>query len=274
MKKRKRRVSAYAEHPNKKVSLNKNDARHKVIMALLILLGVLCFLYFCMLVTYVGPQSFFFVFPLIGIACILLAAVWHGHYKGKFVLPRKLIVAFWTMVSLGIVLFGVLFGMILHGQSVGPEENADYLIVLGAGLRGERPSVVLRNRINAAAEYLLENPGSKVVVSGGQGSDELISEAEAMRRGLVELGIEETRIFMEDQSTSTNENLTFSKAYISDEASVVIVTNKFHVYRACHLARECGYTSVSGLGAENVRWLNPTNYLRECMAVFKDVVLR
>ncbi len=140
--------------------------------------------------------------------------------------------------------------------------------------QGERPSLVLQNRIAAAAEYLLENQGSKVVVSGGQGPDEWISEAEAMRRALVQLGIDETRILMEDKSTSTHENLTFSKEYIPQGASVVIVTSKFHVYRACHLAKECGYESVSGLGADNVRWLNPTNYLRECMAVFKDVVLK
>lgn len=247
---------------------------HGLAMALLAIAGVLCFVYFGMLVTYVGPQSFFFVFPVIGIACFLLALIWHGHYKEKFTLPRKLIGVFWSFVSVAVVLFGVLFGMIVHGQSVGPQENADYLIVLGAGLRGERPSLVLRNRIEAAAKYLAENPGSKVVVSGGQGPDELISEAEAMRRALAGMGIEEGRILTEDQSTSTHENLTFSKAYIPDGASVVIVTSRFHVYRACHLARECGYTSVSGLGAKNVRWLNPTNYLRECMAVFKDVVLK
>ena len=251
----------------------KKNRLYLLFMAMLFLAGVLSFVYFGMLVTYVGPQTFFFVFPLIGIVCFLLAFVWRGHRKGKFVIPRGIVVAFWSVVSLGVVLFGVLFGMILHGQSVGPKEEADYLIVLGAGLRGERPSLVLRNRINAAAKYLMKNPGSKVVVSGGQGADEPISEAEAMRRGLVELGISESRIIMEDQSTSTNENLTFSKEYIPAEASVVIVTNKFHVYRACHLARECGYTSVSGLGADNVRWLNPTNYFRECMAVFKDVVL-
>lgn len=247
---------------------------HGLVMALLAIAGVLCFVYFGMLVTYVGPQSFFFVFPVIGIACFLLALIWHGHYKGKFTLPRKLIGVFWSFVSVAVVLFGVLFGMIVHGQSVGPQEKADYLIVLGAGLRGERPSLVLRNRIEAAAKYLAENPDSKVVVSGGQGPDELISEAEAMRRALAGMGIEEERIMMEDQSTSTHENLTLSKVYIPDGASVVIVTSRFHVYRACHLARESGYTSVSGLGAKNVRWLNPTNYLRECMAVLKDVVLK
>lgn len=247
---------------------------HNIVMALLGLAGALCLVYFGRLVTYVGPQSFFFVFPVIGIACFLLALIWHGHYKGKFTMPRKLVVAFWTLVSAIVLLFGILLGMIIYGQGVGPREKADYLIVLGAGLRGETPSLVLQNRIEAAGEYLRDNPETKAVVSGGQGPDELISEAEAMRRALVRIGIEEKRILMEDRSTSTNENLTFSKAYIPDGASVVIVTSKFHVYRACHLARRCGYTSVSGLGAENVRWLNPTNYLRECMAVFKDVVLK
>ena len=268
MKKWMRKSAEKAETPKNRKKICKSAMR-----GLLLLCGMLCFLYFGMLVTYVGPQSFFFVFLLMGPGCILLAVLWYAHEKGKITIPQKLIACFWTLVSLGVVLFGVLFGMILHGQSVGPKEDADYLIVLGAGLRGERMSLVLRNRVDAAAEYLSENPGSKVVVSGGQGPDEPIPEAEAMRRGLVDLGIEETRIIMEDASTSTNENLMFSKQLIPDGASVVIVTNKFHVFRACHLARECGYTSVSGLGADNVRWLNPTNYLRECMAVFKDVVL-
>lgn len=256
----------------KKFPISK-DMKHNMVMGLILILAVCCMLYFCMLVTFVGPQSFFFVFLLLGFGFVLLAVLWHGHYKGMFTIPRKLIVSFWTAVSLGVVLFGVLFGMILHGQSIGPEEDADYIVVLGAGLRGDRPSLVLVYRLRAAADYLAHNPDCKVVVSGGQGANEWISEAEAMRRELVDLGVEESRIFLEDQSTSTNENLTFSKQFIPDGASVVIVTNKFHVFRACHLARECGYDSVSGLGAENVWWLNPTNYLRECMAVFKDVVL-
>jgi len=256
------------------MSIRRNKKiRHRVMICLLLLAGVLCFVYFTMLVTYVGPQSFFFVFPMLGLGCFLLALLWHGHYKGRFTLPRRLIVVFWTLVGTGVMLFGIFFGMILYGQSVGPDEKADYVIVLGAGLRGERPSLVLQNRINAAAEYLHSNSDCKVIASGGQGADELISEAEAIRRGLESQGISTERILMEDKSTSTQENLTFSRAYIPDGSSVVVVTNRFHVYRACHIAHECGYTSVSGLGADNVRWLNPTNYLRECMAVFKDVVL-
>lgn len=253
--------------------LKNRKIRQLVMIWILLLAGILCFVYFMMLVTYVGPQTFFFVFPLLGVGCFFLALLWHGHNRGKIRLPRKLIIAFWALTATAAVLFSVLFGMILYGQSVGPEKNADYVVVLGAGLRGERPSLVLQNRINAAAEYLHSNPDCKVIASGGQGADELISEAEAIRRGLEAQGIAANRILMEGESTSTRENLTFSRAYIPDGSSVVIVTNRFHVYRACHIARECGYTSVSGLGADNVRWLNPTNYLRECMAVLKDVVL-
>lgn len=257
---------------SKRIRWDKETTSKRMIALLLVLAG-LCFGYFCLLLTYVGPMSFFFVFLFLSLGCLGLAGIWHLHLKGKILVPRKWMVCFWTTVSFGIVLFGVLFGMILHGQSAGPKEDADYLVVLGAGLRGDRPSLVLEYRIQAAAEYLLAHPESKVVVSGGQGANELISEAEAMRRGLVDLGVEESRIYLEDKSTSTNENLTFSMQFIPEGASVVIVTNKFHVFRACHLARECGYASVSGLGADNVWWLNPTNYLRECMAVFKDVVL-
>lgn len=253
--------------------MKKTEKISRIAIALLLVMAVLCFLYFCLLLTFVGPMSFFFMFLFLAFGCLVIAGIWYLHMKGKISLPRKLIVWFWTAVSLGIVLFGVLFGMILYGQSVGPKEDADYLVVLGAGLRGDRPSLVLMHRIRAAAGYLRDNPESKVVVSGGQGANEWISEAEAMRRELVDLGIDASRIYLEDKSTSTNENLTFSKQFIPEDASVVIVTNKFHVFRACHLAREIGYESVSGLGADNVWWLNPTNYFRECMAVFKDVVL-
>ncbi len=234
--------------------------------------GIFCLLYFVMLRIRVGAQTFFYIFPLMALGCFCLAFVMKQNRKGKWSIPRKWILAFRIVMGIGILTFAILLGMILHGQYVGPKKDADYLIVLGAGLRGDKPSIVLQNRIDAAAEYLKEYPGSRVVVSGGQGSDELISEAEAMRRGLVAKGIEEERIKMEEQSTSTRENLMFSDVLIPDDASVVIVTNKFHVFRACHLAKECGYTDVSGLGADNVVWLNLTNYIRECMAVLKDVV--
>ena len=253
--------------------MKKKRRKHNCKMFLLLLAGIFCLAYFVMLLRRVGAHTFFFVFPVIALGCFGLMFIADRHFKGKWKMPRKLILTFRILMGTGFLVFAVLLGVILRGQSIGPEENADYIVVLGAGLRGERPSLVLQNRINAAAEYLQENPNATAIVSGGQGPDELISEAEAMRRGLEAKGITVDRILLEDASTSTEENLTFSKKFIPEGASVVIVTSKFHVYRALHVAGECGYRKVSGLGADNVIWLNPANYLRECLAVVKDVVL-
>ena len=103
--------------------LKNRKIRQLVMIWILLLAGMLCFVYFMMLVTYVGPQTFFFVFPLLGVGCFLLALLWHGHNRGKIRLPRKLIIAFWALTGTGAVLLSVLFGMILYGQSVGPEKK-------------------------------------------------------------------------------------------------------------------------------------------------------
>ena len=207
----------------------------------------------------------------------LVGMIWgfsRPNKKGKKGWRRVVTVMLVVLVAAVGILAVTITGFMTVAAIRKPGEEPTTLVVLGAKINGEYPSLMLRQRLDAAVRYLNAHPDAPCVVSGGQGPDEWISEAEAMQRALVQLGIDEMRISPEDKSTSTHENLTFSKAYIPQGASVVIVTSKFHIYRACHLAKECGYESVSGLGADNVRWLNPTNYLRECMAVFKDVVLK
>ena len=105
-----------------------------------------------------------------------------------------------------------------------------------------------------ALDYLEENPSAKVVVSGGQGSGEDISEAAAMKGYLVEHGLEEERILLEDRSVNTAENIRFSMELIEAdwsgreaEPSLVIATNSFHVFRALRIAKKQGVTQVSGL---------------------------
>ena len=242
-------------------------------MIISIVAGGLCFCYFLLLMLRVGIQFFHFFFLGGAIGFFLLAWLIFLQKRGKIAIPKIWIRLFWSMAGIAMLCFCILLGQIIYGQSVGAKEDADYVIVLGAGLRGEKPSFVLQKRLNAAAGYLEENPASRVIVSGGRGKDEPVSEAEAMRRYLLQRGIEEDRIFMEDASENTVQNLNYSRRMIPDAASVVIVTNKFHVFRALHIARECGYRNVSGLGADNIVWLNPANYIRECFAVVKDVWL-
>ncbi|MFP3123333.1 YdcF family protein [Ectobacillus funiculus] len=145
--------------------------------------------------------------------------------------------------------------------------HADYLIVLGARVKGEAPSLSLRYRIDRAAQYLEDNPQTIAIVSGGKGNGENMSEAEVMKLELIEYGIPEHRILMEDKSTSTEENIAFSKTFIPAKAKKgLIVTNDYHVYRAVSVARKAGL-SVQGLAADTPKRALIQSYIREYVAL-------
>ena len=119
-------------------------------------------------------------------------------------------------------------------------DNLDYIIVLGAHVDGTRLSLALLERTRRAFQYLKENPDTKAVLSGGQGEGERISEAEAMYRYLTDHGIEGKRLFLEERSTNTKENLDFSLALIGNlEHSVGVVTNNFHRSEERRVGKEC-----------------------------------
>lgn len=149
-----------------------------------------------------------------------------------------------------------------------PQQKLAYLIVLGAQVRGKSVTDSLRRRLDTAGEYLKRNRNTIVIVSGGKGKGEEITEAEAMAEYLKKIGIEEKRIFQEDRSTTTRENLKFSRAYISDVSEQVgIVTNNFHVYRAVLLGKKLGYRNVCGLAAGCNRILFLNYMVREFFAL-------
>ncbi len=140
--------------------------------------------------------------------------------------------------------------LVISGMDDDGEPGLDYIIVLGAQVKGTRPSMALRWRIDRAYEYLTENPDTFAVVSGGQGQGEDISEAECMKRELVSRGIPEERILMEDRSTSTMENIRFSLEVIGrDGVRIGIVTNNFHVWRAVKIAHRAGADGAVGIAA-------------------------
>lgn len=194
-------------------------------------------------------------------------------------IPKPVVIVIKTLLVLSIVLFIIVEGIIIFGSMKTPTKEADYLIVLGAKVNGTSPSQILGYRIDKAAEYLKEHPDTKVIVSGGQGADEGISEAEAMYEGLLNRGIEESRIYKEDQSTNTKENLDFSIALMEangvnlKEENVLIVTTNFHVYRGVKIAKKAGLTKVEGLSAKAVWYLVPFHYVREFLAIIKNVLL-
>ena len=154
---------------------------------------------------------------------------------------------------------------------------ADAVIVLGAGVNGTTPSLSLRTRMDAAAAYLSRYPDTPVVLSGGQGPGEDIPEARAMEAAL-RPRFPDTTFLLEDQSTSTAENFRYSKALLRAEgldpenASVLIVTNDFHMARACLIARRQGVRVLTLPAPLPYGWLTVNYYIREAFALVKTFV--
>ena len=154
-------------------------------------------------------------------------------------------------------------------ESGGDENvNEKYIIVLGAGLYGEVPSRILTERLEAAYSYMLDNPESIAVLCGGQGPDEWISEAEAMRRFLIARGISDDRLILEERSTNTNENIKNAAQLLESTKTAAIVSNNFHLYRAKKLAARYGI-EASGISASmpDLPLVKLNYYLREYFSV-------
>lgn len=237
-------------------------------------LSVLCLLYFLAILLFMGFGTYFFLIWGVmgvgfgGIALVLGHKSWMAHIPRWF--KRIAVVLFFT----GLVIFGAVEGMIMTQFFSKAQPGADYCIVLGAQWKKSGPSEVLRRRLEAAAEYLRENPGTQVIVSGGQGSNEPVSEAQGMRDYLVDAGIDGDRIQMEDRSTNTIQNLVYSGELLDKENNrVVLVTNNFHTFRAMAIARKQGYAHVQGLSAPGFAGMLPHNMLREFFGVVKDFMM-
>ena len=138
----------------------------------------------------------------------------------------------------------------------------DYVVVLGAGLIGERVTPLLASRIRKGIKVYKANPGSKLIMSGGQGPDEVVSEAFAMKNYALEQGVDEKDIILEDKSTSTEENIIFSKKFIPADKSFALVTNYYHVYRALVQARTLGFRCI-GYGAPTKFYFSLNAFIRE-----------
>lgn len=143
-------------------------------------------------------------------------------------------------IAMGLVYFVIIEIPIIDEASGDGDFDADYLIVLGAAVHGDTPSLSLVERLEAAKDYLIKHPDTVVIVSGGQGGGENVSEARAMYEWLCANGIDSMRIIMEDKASSTYENLKFSREIInglSDDATVAVVSSEYHLCRAKLIAK-------------------------------------
>lgn len=169
-------------------------------------------------------------------------------------------------------------GSIIVRAAAGQRRDCAYVVVLGAGVNGTEPSLSLRNRIDAAYDYLTAYPTAICVVSGGQGTGEQITEASCMQRELVARGIASSRIWMEDAATNTRENIRFSLDLIEKKTGdrpteIGLISSEYHLYRAGLLAKAEG-VNACGIPAKTT-WitLRVNYYLREIAAVWYYTVL-
>lgn len=192
----------------------------------------------------------------------------------RFFYHKKLLLILGILSGTVLVYFGVLQWKIVQYSHMKAPNHADYLIILGANVKGTIPSSTLQSRIDTAAIYLKKNPKTIAIASGGKGSGEDISEAEAIKKELLKKGINQSRILLESQSTNTYENIKFSKKLIPRNAKTgVVVTNRFHLYRALMIARD-QHLNIHGLAASTPLLTIPRSYLREYLAITKYYLLK
>lgn len=206
------------------------------------------------------------VFALLGIFferfMLKVQMLWRGF-------PGKVLLILCLAVVLGVAGTAVFeTARIIQAAARKPAEDA-VLVVLGCRVYGERPSLSLRERLDAAAEYLKKKEDAICIVSGGKGEGESISEAECMYRYLVKKGISEERIIREEESTSTRENLLFSKRILEERGlgtDIAIATSEYHEYRAGLIAESLGL-SFGAVPGKTAWWLFPTFFVRELYGI-------
>lgn len=242
-----------------------------ILIALLVLAGL--FLIFAM----TGHSTLGLV--LLGSALVIFCYTLLGWLSDSNREPARLLrTALTSLLCLGVLAAGVTEFFILRASRGQPDRVCPYMIVLGAKVNGTRPSLSLNNRIDAAYDYLTEHPHVIAVLSGGQGPDEGISEAQCMFDQLTQRGIDPQRLLLEDKSTSTWENLTFSLDILEETTghrpeAVGLLSSEYHLFRASLQARDCGTEAVGIPAATSWLSLRLNYFLREIAGVWHYIIL-
>lgn len=250
-------------------NINKvSSALFRQITILVLFLAGVVFAFFVRGYSFLGQM--FFLAAFIILAYYLIKLLEFSKPKPAKILNR--------ILSYGLVFFLMVFGLtagaIIYESSDSTETTAEYAIVLGAGVNGTEPSHTLLTRLEAALEYLETHPDTKCVLSGGQGPNEEITEAECMYNWLVDKGIDPSRLFKEERSSRTAENVAFSYEIICADAGrevteIAIITNNFHTMRARMIASDNGIEAISISAPLRLPVLTVNYYMREVFAVWK-----
>ena len=219
-----------------------------------------------------------------GLVCLAITGI-ILVYKGLRLLgtkyprdARMIKRVFTVLLCIGLLVAGITEFIILKASFGDPQKQCDYLVVLGAGVHGDQPSLSLRNRIDAAYDYLTTHPDTIAVLSGGQGEGENLSEAQCMYDHLTARGIRESRLWMEEKATSTWENLNFSLNLIEEKTGrrpekLGVLSSEYHLFRASLFADACNVEFI-GIPARTTKTSLRINYfMREVAGVWHYILL-
>lgn len=203
---------------------------------------------------------------LLGLAAIILPTL---LVKARSSAVGKALVVGAYSLAIGVIIAFSTFMAVKAYANPPPDTNQPYtLVILGAKVEGDRPTNMLRYRLNKGAEYLKANENANVIVSGGQGIDEAFPEALVMKNYLISIGIDESRITAEDKSTNTRENLEFSQKLMpKDSAGTIIVTDGYHQARAGMVAKNLGLAPCYSIPSRSAWGLIPAYWFRDMAAI-------
>ena len=259
-------------------------------MALVLaIIGAACIVYGIAIMSLWSGTWFFAVWYALG--AILIGVGWALHSgaweQAPVAIKRTLEIAGCALLAC-VIVFG---GMALSGFGQQGEDDLDYIVVLGAQVYEDHPSVVLQYRLDMACDYLRKNEDTVCIVSGGKGMNEPRAEADVMGEYLESRGVPASRIIREGASLNTTENIVNSMEIIAarsasesaetaegnslpspERARVGIVTNDFHVFRGVGIARKKGMSNACGIAALSNPWYLPNNLFREALSIAKDFV--
>ncbi len=265
-------------------------------------ISAVCLIYYAVIVLYAGFSTSFSLFwPLAALFFAALAV--GGRYCRLH--PKK--VPLWasvpvcTLLAAAVAVFCLVEALVFLGAATEAVPHLDYVIVLGTEVQEAGISNSLKKRLDRAIEYSQMNPETVFVLSGGQGPDEPMTEARAMYEYLLYNGVSDSQMLLAPQSTSTGENIAYSRLIIQEaerekkEKAVVhharttapgpyteveekplqigVLTSNFHVMRAVAIAEKWGIAGAHGIAAESDLILFPHLCVRECAAILKDKLM-
>jgi len=195
----------------------------------------------------------------------LIKNIWSGT-GGKVIIS----VAGVLIIGFTSLFFVTLGQIITHSHYTATDQSV--VIVLGCQIRGSVPSSTLRARCNAAADYLKAHPKAVAIATGGQGADENLSEGQCIYNLLTESGIDGSRIYIEDKSTNTDENIANAKRIIdetglAENGEVAVATSEYHEYRASLICKKNGL-KASSVPSHSSKYAKPTFFTREVFGVW------